>query len=213
MSSDSPTPRWFSHRDLAARHEYAHRFTDIAARGEDVDGEARFVDAMASRGAAVLDAGCGTGRIAARLVRLGHRAEGIDVDPVLIDAGREQHPEVPLAVADLALATPESLSGAGLLAAYDLIVCAGNVMLFVGEGTEQRIVTNLAGLLVPGGRVAFGFLTGRGFSHDQLDEYAAATGLRREHRFADWEMRSFHNDADWAVSVYARPVSGSGARR
>ena len=38
-------------------------------RGDDIDGEARFVDALADRGAAILDAGCGVGRVAGRLAR------------------------------------------------------------------------------------------------------------------------------------------------
>lgn len=199
-----PEPRWFSHRDLSARHEYARRFLDIAARGEDVDGEARFIDAMAGRGSVILDAGCGTGRVAARLAHLGHQAVGIDADEVLIAAGREQSPGLPLEVVDLAVATPELLAELGLPTAYDVIVCAGNVMLFVGEGTESQVVANLARVLAPGGRLAFGFLTGREITHEQVDQYAEAAGLRREHRFADWEMRPFHEDADWAVSVYTR---------
>lgn len=207
MSSDTPRPRWFERRDEAGRHEYARRFTDIAARGEDIDGEARFVDAMAGRDSTVLDAGCGSGRVAAALARSGHRAHGIDVDPILIERGHELYPDVPLAVLDLHDATPAALAERGLPGAYDLIVCAGNVLLFLAEDTEERVVRNLAGLLTPGGRMAIGFFTGREFTHDQLDEHARAAGLRREHRFADWELRPFHDGADWAVSVHTRPLA------
>ena len=41
---------------------YVQRFRDLAARGFDLAGEARLVDAMLSRGSRVLDAGCGPGR-------------------------------------------------------------------------------------------------------------------------------------------------------
>lgn len=206
MSSDSPRPRWFEHRDLAGRHAYATRFTEMEAQGKDVDGEARFVDALAERRSVILDAGCGTGRVAAALARAGHRAHGIDVDPVLVEAGRAQHPELPLVVLDLARATPDALVARGFPPAYDVIVSAGNVMHFVADGTEEAIVANLAALLAPRGRLVVGFATGRAFTHDRLDEHAAGSRLVREHRFADWELRPFHRGSDWAVSVYSRAL-------
>src|SRR5437588_604793 len=43
-------------------HWYVNRFRSMARAGEDVVGEARLVDAMAPRGARILDAGCGPGR-------------------------------------------------------------------------------------------------------------------------------------------------------
>ena len=46
---------------------YIQRFKDLAAAGQDLVGEARLVDAMLPRGARVLDAGCGTGRLSAHL--------------------------------------------------------------------------------------------------------------------------------------------------
>lgn len=38
---------------------YVERFRTMAAQGQDIVGEARFVDAMLGRGARVLDAGVG----------------------------------------------------------------------------------------------------------------------------------------------------------
>lgn len=201
----APRPRWFAHRTPQQRAEYAVRFVDIAAGGEDIDGEARFVDAMAPRGAVVLDAGCGVGRVAAALAGSGHTAAGVDADPVLVAKGRELYPGLPLAELDLHELDAEALGSRMLPTSYDLVVCAGNVLLFVAEGTERRVVANLAGVLRPGGRAAFGFFTGRGYDHDRLDADAAAAGLEREHRFADWELRPWTADSDWAVSVYRSP--------
>ena len=59
---------------------YAARFAREYAEGADLEGEARFVDVLAPRGARVLDAGCGTGRIAAALHRMGHTSVGADRD-------------------------------------------------------------------------------------------------------------------------------------
>ncbi len=202
-------PRWFSHRDEAGREDYAQRFRRIAARGEDIDGEARLVDALARRGSRVLDAGCGTGRVAAALAAAGHQAVGVDVDPILVDRGQEFYPGLPLATLDLTELSPESLGSLGLPTSYDVVVCAGNVMVFVAEDSEPTIIGNLASVLVPGGRLAIGFTTGHtAYTHDDLDRDAAAVGLVREHRFADWELRPWHDGSDWAVSVYTLPSAG-----
>ncbi|MEQ1788221.1 MAG: SAM-dependent methyltransferase, partial [Acidimicrobiales bacterium] len=49
--------------------DYQARFDRLAAAGDDVHGEATFVRAYAPR--SVLDAGCGTGRVAIELARGG----------------------------------------------------------------------------------------------------------------------------------------------
>ncbi|MCA0374985.1 MAG: class I SAM-dependent methyltransferase [Gemmatimonadetes bacterium] len=200
-----PTPRWFAHRNPEQRDEYAYRFVKIAEGGDDIDGEARFIDAMADRGSTILDAGCGVGRVAAALARVGHRAAGVDVDPILIGRGREFYPGLPLAELDLAGLDAAALAQRGLPTSYDVIVSPGNVFHFVAEGTQPRIVANLAGVLRPGGRLVVGFHTGRDYTHDLLDGDAAAAGLVRCFRFATWQLDEVTPDSDWAVSVYRRP--------
>lgn len=206
VDAETPTPRWFEHRNPEQRLEYAHRFVRIAAGGADIDGEARFVDALADRGSQVLDAGCGTGRVAAALARAGHHAVGVDVDPTLVGKGREFYPDLPLAQLDLLELTPAALADRGLPTSYDVVVCAGNVMVFVAEGTEGRVLGRLAGVLRPGGRVALGFTTSHVYGVDALDRDAAATGLALEQRFGTWQLDPFTADSDWAVSVYRAPA-------
>jgi len=72
---------------------YVERFRAMSARGDDLHGEARFVDAMVPRGSRILDAGPAPGRVGGELARRGHTVVGIDVDPVLIDAARADHPD------------------------------------------------------------------------------------------------------------------------
>jgi len=60
---------------------YVERFRSMVEAGDDLDGEARFVDALAPRQARILDAGCGPGRVGSALARLGHEVVGVDVDP------------------------------------------------------------------------------------------------------------------------------------
>ncbi len=47
--------------------------------------------------ARILDAGCGTGRIAVRLDELGYDVVGVDVDPAMLDVARAEDPESGLA--------------------------------------------------------------------------------------------------------------------
>ena len=58
--------------------DYQRRFDALAASGMDVHGEAGFVMRFAP--ATVLDAGCGTGRVAVELARRGCTVVGVDAD-------------------------------------------------------------------------------------------------------------------------------------
>jgi SAM-dependent methyltransferase len=194
------TTRWFSEWSDADRAAYATRFTRLAAAGHDIDGEARFVDALAERRSRILDAGCGTGRVAAALAARGHDARGADVDASLIEAGREQHPGVPLEHRDLLDLVPED-------GPFDVIVGAGNVLVYVEPGTEGAVLAALASVLAPGGAAVFGFATDRDYTLDDLDHDAVDVGWVLEHRFATWQLGAWHDDADWAVSVFRRPVA------
>ena len=80
---------------------YIQRFRDLAAQGMDLAGEARLVDAMVPRGAWVLDAGSGTGRIGGILVEAGHHVVGVDGDPVLVAEAEKEHPGGRWLVGDL----------------------------------------------------------------------------------------------------------------
>jgi hypothetical protein len=104
---------------------YVERFRAMVADGEDLAGEARFVDALVPRGARILDAGCGPGRVGSALARAGHDVVGVDVDPVLIAAAEQDHPGPSWLVGDLA---ELDLPARGVSAGLDAIVCAGNVV-------------------------------------------------------------------------------------
>jgi SAM-dependent methyltransferase len=189
------TARWFDEWTPEQRADYAGRFVRLAAAGQDIHGEARLVDALADRGSAILDAGCGTGRVAAALAGAGHRVLGIDLDETLVRAGREQYPGVVLQHLDLLDVTPA-------LGTFDLVVSAGNVMVYLDPGTEPAVLAALAGVLRPGGRAVFGFATDRDYTVADLDRDAAAVGWTLESRWATWQLDPFTDEADWAVSVY-----------
>jgi len=202
LADMSATPRWFS--DHAADHSawYIDRFRKMAADGADLAGEARMVDAMVARGARILDAGCGPGRVGAELAARGHHVVGVDVDPELIAAAEADHPGPRWLVADLA---ELDLAALGEPEPFDAAVIAGNVMAFVAPGTEPAVLAGVAAHLRPDGFVVIGFGLDRGYRLDDFDEHAQAAGLVHEHRFATWDLRPFGDDAGFAVTVLRRP--------
>jgi SAM-dependent methyltransferase len=193
--------RWATETPSDHSEKYVETFRGFAAEGRDISGEARLLDALVPPGSRVLDAGCGTGRVGAELHRRGHTVIGVDADPVLVAAAREDHAGPHWHVADLteldlaALGHPEPVHG---------VVVAGNVMVFVAPGTEQRVLERLAAHVVEGGVVVLGFATDRGYTPDDLERDARAAGLVPEHRFATWDLRPWHDASDWVTAVLRR---------
>ncbi len=177
---------------------YIQRFKDMAADGQDLDGEARFVDAMVARGSHILDAGCGPGRVGGRLSEMGHEVVGVDVDPALIDEARNEHPSPTWIVDDLA---EFDLTTHGITERFDIIVAAGNVMTFLAPSTRRDVLRNLHAHLKPEGRVAIGFGAGRGYDFDEFFTDAEQLGLRRQLDLSTWDLRPFEEGSDFLVAV------------
>ena len=116
--------RWSDATGGGAGPDYAARFDALAAAGEDVHGEAALCAALVPVGSRVLDAGCGTGRVAIRLAELGYDVTGTDVDPSMLAVARERAPDLRWVEADLS--SLDLLAGGD--PAYDLVVLAGNVV-------------------------------------------------------------------------------------
>jgi SAM-dependent methyltransferase len=193
----TPT-RWVTDTDEGHSRWYVERFRTMAAEGVDLGGEARLVDAMVAPHSRILDAGCGTGRVGAVLHGRGHDVVGVDADPVLIDAAREDHAGPMWVVADL---SDLDLVAEGVSEPFDAVVVAGNVLAFVAPGTEPDVLRRLAIHLVPDGFALVGFGTDRGYSLEAFDTDLAAAGFDLEHRFATWDLRPWHDHAPFAVSV------------
>ncbi len=185
--------RWVTDTKAGHSQWYIQRFRTMAADGADLGGEARLVDAMVAPGSRVLDAGCGTGRVAAVLHERGHTVVGVDADPELVAAASHDHPGPRFVVADL--------SELDLGETFDAAVLAGNVMVFLAPGTEAEVLRRVGAHVVAGGFVVAGFHVNRHLAPADFDAAVHEAGLRVEHRFATWDLRAWHDDADFAVSV------------
>jgi SAM-dependent methyltransferase len=186
-------------------HEYAEHFAAAEAAGQDVHGEARFVDSLLDGPSRVLDAGCGTGRVAARLAELGHEVVGVDLDAAMLERARHDAPALTWVLADLATL---DLQGPP----FDLVVAAGNVLPLVAPGSEPAVVGALARHLRPGGLLVAGFgvsaahlpLSEAPFDLTSYDGWCAAVGLVLVDRFATWDRDPFEDGGGYAVSVHRR---------
>lgn len=188
--------RWVAGNGPRGR-AYDERFERLAAAGHDVHGEASFVEALGPR--SVLDAGCGTGRVAIELARRGVDVVGVDVDASMLAAAREKAPQLAWVEDDLATLD--------LGRTFDAAVLAGNVLLFVAPGTEGDVLRRVAAHVVPGGAVVAGFSLGRGLDVATYDALAAEAGLVLAERWATWDRVPWTPGADYAVSVHRRSAS------
>jgi SAM-dependent methyltransferase len=175
--------------------EYQARFDALARSGKDVHGEAAFV--LELEPARVLDAGCGTGRVAIELDRRGIPVVGVDCDASMLATARQRAPRIRW--------VEEDVTALDLGEEFDVVVMAGNVPLFTPPGTQGALVAGGARHLAPGGALVLGFQLGRGYELDELDADAAAAGLVPAARYATWDREPFPGDGSYAVSVFRRP--------
>lgn len=171
--------------------EFQRGYDELAEGGMDVHGEAAFVRGYEP--ATVLDAGCGTGRVARELARHGIDVVGTDLDKSMLATAARLSPELTWVTSDLAELRLDRV--------FDVVVMAGNVPLYTEPGTEAALVAGVARHVRPGGLLIAGFELDRGYTLEQYDAHAAACGLTRTGRFATWD-RDPYTGGDYAVSVH-----------
>lgn len=181
---------------------YQARIDQLAASGVDLHGEADLVESLGAR--RILDAGCGTGRVAIELARRGRSVTGVDADPEMLAIARQRAPELDWRLGDLA--SMDMPPGA-----FDLAVLAGNVMLFVARGTEAAVLANVARALEPGGLLVAGFARAGDWTIDEYETWAHAAGLEALDRWATWDRRAWSLDAGYTVAVHRLGRNPEGA--
>lgn len=173
---------------------YQSRFDALAASGVDVHGEAVLVRSY--HPSSVLDAGCGTGRVAAELARQGIETVGVDLEASMISEARRRAPGLTWLEADMC--------GLDLGRRFDVVVMAGNVPIFCPERTRADLIASCARHVADGGRLVAGFQLQRGYPLEEFDRAAERAGLTLEDRWSTWDRQPFAPGGDYAVSVHHR---------
>jgi len=131
-------------------------------------------DVQASGAGPVLDAGCGAGRITRHLADRGLTIEGLDLSPAMVAAARRDHPDLTFTVGSITDLPHTDHSFAGVLLWYSTIHTPPDRL--------DRVVTEVARVLRPGGHLLIAFQSGHGtrdlapayrrFGHDvELERY------------------------------------------
>ncbi|MER8033995.1 class I SAM-dependent methyltransferase [Streptomyces hydrogenans] len=177
--------RW---QEAGNSSNYGKRFAELVSAGEDIDGEARLADTLLPRrGARVLDAGAGMGRVTAALLRRGHDVVAIEPDEALVRQARETYPGLPVAERDILDLGPAD-------GPFDLVVCVGNVMVYLAEGTERAALRAMRSVLGENGRILIGFhLQDRpphahAYTAAEFETDLAAAGLRVDLRAGTYQL-------------------------
>jgi SAM-dependent methyltransferase len=201
--------RWSS-SDAPRGDAYDARWRRLGAQGQSIHGEADLVDALLRQhdGRRVLDAGCGTGRVAIELSVRGYDVVGVDVDPAMLTTARTKAPALHWIEADLADLTDLDELAPG----FDAAVMAGNVVIFLAPGSEATVLGALYARLRPGGLLVAGFqLHPARLSLAHYDALADGAGFVLAQRWSTWERAPF-TGGDYAVSVHvARPSDDAAA--
>jgi SAM-dependent methyltransferase len=193
--------RWAG-SDVPRGAEYDERFERLARAGHDVHGEASFVMGFGPR--TVLDAGCGTGRVAIELARRGVKVVGIDLDLAMLREAQRKAPAIEWMQGDV---SNFRLTGEdGEVRRFDVVLTAGNVMIFLDPGTQASAVVCLAEHLEPGGLLVSGFQLLKGqYGLAAYEEHCAAAGLAPVARYSTWNRDPFGPDSGYLVAVHRAP--------
>ena len=174
---------------------YDEHWKKLQASGENVHGEADFVSRFSPT--SVFDAGCGTGRVAIELSRRGCDVVGVDLDEPFITTAQHKAPELDFRLDDLAFVQ--------LHRTFDVVVMAGNVMIFLAPDTEAQVVANMANHVSPGGHLIAGFQLERGLDVAAYNAAAEAAGLELSEHWCSWAGDKPNDESDYAVLVHRKP--------
>jgi len=130
---------------------------------------ATFVELARESSGVVVDAGCGTGRVARYLTDAGLDVLGIDVAPGMIHEARRAHPDIAFDIAELTSLPCEPASVAAIACWYSIITTP--------PGALDAVWSELDRVLAPGGVVLVAFQCGAGEQIHRPNAYGTRTDL------------------------------------
>jgi SAM-dependent methyltransferase len=151
-------------------------------------GEAEIVDAAAPPGAAILELGCGTGRILRPLAALGHPVTGADDSPAMLDCS----PDLPTVCA--------SIQSLRLDRAFDVVLLA-STLINAHPGTRRGFLAAVRRHLRDDGIAVFQQNPPSWFESLETAERVRDDpgGIRRVIRSARWEPPRLRTEIEYHV--------------
>lgn len=165
--------------------------------------------------ATILDVGAGTGRDAAWLAERGHQVVALEPSSAMLRAAQSLHPHSNIRWVSGSLPGLEGISRSGVT--FDLILVSA-VWMHVLPADRPRALRKLAGLLAPGGRIAFSLrhgpdTEGRNFypvTADELEQGAMRQGLALVLRTQEEDVLQ-RLGVRWETLVFQLPDDATGA--
>lgn len=117
----------------------------------------------------VVDAGCGTGRVARYLADSGLDVLGVDVAPGMIAEARRAHPDIAFHVAELTSLPSDPASVAAVAYWYSIITTPPDAL--------SEVWSELSRVLAPGGAAVLAFQSGGGEHVHLQNAYGTTTDL------------------------------------
>ena len=206
VPESEPRTRWSEvSGGIGAATAYQRHFDEMAAKGLDVHGEATFVQSLLPAPARVLDAGCGTGRVATQLTSLGYHCVGVDADRDMVAVAERRDPATTWVQQDLSRLQLRSQ-------AFELVLLAGNVVPLLAPGTLLAAMERIAAHAEPGGLVVAGF--GLDAAHlpagipvtplEDYDRACTVADLSFIRRYSTWDKEPWRPDSGYVVSIHRR---------
>lgn len=192
--SDQFSEAWVGWRERIDLDEYDARWDQLEAQGKSVHDEADFVDDLG--GQKVLDAGCGTGRIAVELARRGRSVVGTDLDADMLAYARRKPEPVRWEQGNLATIDCGEV--------FDTVLMAGNILVFAKAEDRPAIVANLARHMADGGALVIGSSVAPDCQFAQVDTWCKAAGLELSEQYSTWDREAF-DGGDYRVSIHRKP--------
>lgn len=190
--------------------EYDAPYEQRASEGIQIHGEANLVEQLleeiirpnteTEESLRVLDAGCGTGRIAIELAQRGYDIVGVDLDEVMLVQAKHKAPDLNWLLDDLSAVTFDTT--------FDAVVMAGNVMIYVTPGSERAVLENMTSYLNEGGILLSAFeLTHHPWTQLTIDHYDAMMnelGMQSLARWSTWEQDVWQEGDMYVVRLHQK---------
>lgn len=127
------TRRYYADHSLSAAY-----YELVTATDAQLPGDVAFYAGLAAQGAAVLELGAGSGRVAFALAERGFRVTRVDLAPAMLAQARARQAAAPAAIAERLEFRQGDMTALDLKRSFDLVICTYFTLAHVPVGAAWR---------------------------------------------------------------------------